>query len=352
MIIIKRIWEIITWIAYIVFLILILLNIFKGISYSSLFVLVGGIVLVNKAVDEWNIYKETGGKIHLMIFIIAVFIIIVIFFTWQNNDIVTTKIDYINSNLPDEFSGYKIVHISDLHNKKFTRNQEYLLEKIEEVSPDIIVVTGDLIDRRRYDLDTAMLFINAAVEIAPVYYVSGNHEAWSGHFQDIRDSLFNAGVEIMDDRKVELTKASSDIEILGLSDPAFLTNSHKEETNLSKLKENLATLSDDSVFQILLCHRPELFDLYVEENIDLIFSGHAHGGQIRIPFVGGLLAPEQGLFPKYTSGAHTQDNSTMVVSRGLGNSIIPIRICNRPEIVVVTLENLKYKDKYGKNDAS
>lgn len=105
------------------------------------------------------------------------------------------------------------------------------------------------------------------------------------------------------------------------------------------MKEHLKRLSDDSVFQILLSHRPELFDLYADKNIDLIFSGHAHGGQFRIPCVGGLVAPDQGLFPEYTSGAYTQNQSTLIVSRGLGNSIIPIRIFNRPEIVLVILHS-------------
>jgi predicted MPP superfamily phosphohydrolase len=112
-----------------------------------------------------------------------------------------------------------------------------------------------------------------------------------------------------------------------------------EGTNTSKLREHLERLSDDAVFQILLCHRPELFEIYARENIDLIFSGHAHGGQVRIPFVGAIVAPDQGFFPKYSSGAYTQNQSTMIVSRGLGNSIIPIRIFNRPEIVVVTLRS-------------
>ena len=93
------------------------------------------------------------------------------------------------------------------------------------------------------------------------------------------------------------------------------------------------------IFKILLCHRPEIFDIYVKENIDLIFSGHAHGGQIRIPFIGALMAPDQGLFPKYTSGMYEEKGSTMVVSRGLGNSIMPIRTFNRPEIIVLTLDN-------------
>lgn len=262
-----------------------------------------------------------------------------IFCIWQNNAITTTQIDYVSAKIPEEFNGYRIVHISDLHNKQFGRNQERLLNKISAVSPDIIVITGDLIDRRKYDLETAMVFIDGAMKIAPVYYVSGNHEAWSGDYENISENLRISGVQILDDTKATLIKGNGKIEILGLSDPDFLTTSYLEGTNSSKLRGHLERLSDDSAFQILLCHRPELFDIYVNQNIDLIFSGHAHGGQVRIPFVGGLVAPDQGLFPKYTSGAYTQNQSTMIVSRGLGNSVIPIRIFNRPEIVVVTLRS-------------
>ncbi|SET61313.1 hypothetical protein SAMN05660297_02926 [Natronincola peptidivorans] len=279
-------------------------------------------------------YKKT----RILLTAAIIVLILSLFFVWQNNAITTTKIDYSNTKIPNEFNGYRIVHISDLHNKKFGKNQEGLLKKVEAASPDIIVVTGDLIDRRKYDLETAMEFIDGAMKIAPIYYVSGNHEAWSGEYENISQRLQNSDVQILDDTKVNLIKDGAMIEILGLSDPDFLTSSYMESTNTSKLEEHLAGLADDSVFQILLSHRPELFDLYADENIDIIFSGHAHGGQFRIPFIGGLVAPEQGLFPKYTSGVHIQKQSTMIVSRGLGNSIIPVRIFNRPEIVVVTLQ--------------
>lgn len=137
--------------------------------------------------------------------------------------------------------------------------------------PDIIVVTGDLIDRRKYDLGTAIVFINGAMKIAPVYYVSGNHEAWSGDYKNICEKLQSCGVQILDDTKATLFKGKGKIEILGLSDPDFLTSSYIDGTNSSKLKEHLKGLSDHSVFQILLSHRPELFDLYADKNIDLIF---------------------------------------------------------------------------------
>jgi len=268
---------------------------------------------------------------------IIILISISLFFLWQNNDITVTEINYYNDKIPDGFNGYSIIHISDLHNKSFGKNQEYLLKKVRIAEPDIIVITGDLIDRRKYDLDIAMKFIDGAMKIAPIYYVSGNHEAWSKDYKNISQRLLDYGVKILDDNKVALKEGKHEIEILGLSDPDFLTSNYLEGTDLSKLKEELSKLSDDSTFQILLFHRPELFDLYTDENIDIIFSGHAHGGQFRIPLIGGLVAPDQGLFPKYTSGAYVRNQSTLIVSRGLGNSIIPVRIFNRPEIIKVTL---------------
>lgn len=193
-----------------------------------------------------------GLGIALVIFAIALFCI------WQNNAIVITQINYTNTKIPQAFEGYTVVQISDLHNKAFGNNQEHLLKKIKDVSPHIIVITGDLIDRRKYDLDMAMVFINGAMEIAPVYYVSGNHEAWSGDYKNIRQRLQSGGVQILDDHKVELVKDGGIIEILGLSDPDFSTFNYIDGTNTSNLKEKLIGMSDDSAFQILLSHRPEL----------------------------------------------------------------------------------------------
>ncbi len=272
-------------------------------------------------------------------YIIMITISIIIFCIWQNNHIVISNFNYNNQKIPDEFNSFKIVHISDLHNKLFGNNQEYILKKINSASPDIIVITGDLIDRRRYDLDTSLLFIEGAKEIAPIYYVPGNHEAWSGEYDNIRKELISQGVVVLEDSKIELVRNNDKIEILGLRDPAFLTSSYREERDTSNLEKSLKAMSHDSVFQILLSHRPDLIDIYSRENIDMIFSGHAHGGQVRIPGIGGIVAPDQGFFPKYTNGSHSIKRSTMYVSRGLGNSLMPVRIFNRPEIVVVTLSN-------------
>ena len=282
--------------------------------------------------------KERKIRIKMLIIIILFITVFCIFSLWQNNSIVTSNFNYSSSEVPKDFDGFKIVQISDLHNKVFGKEQDKLLEKVANISPDIIVVTGDIVDRRRYNLENAMYFVNEALKIAPIYYVSGNHEAWSGKYYEVKERLIKAGVYVIEDEMIEIKKENSIINILGLSDPAFITSSYSEETDTSKMKEYLKSWSSVKGFNVLLSHRPELFDLYSSSNIDIVFSGHAHGGQIRIPFIGGIIAPNQGFFPKYTAGSYNSNQTTMFVSRGLGNSLFPVRIFNRPEIISVTLK--------------
>ncbi len=256
---------------------------------------------------------------------------------WDTNNIQVEKFEYISHKLPQSYDGFTIVQISDLHNKKFGAKQDILLDKINILGPDAIFISGDLIDRRHYDLKAAMLFIKGAVKIAPVYYVSGNHEAWSGHYMNIKKKLMEAGVIILDDRKVAITKAGRSISLYGLSDPDFLTKTYREGTNTTKIKKLLKAWKNDEHFKILLSHRPELISMYAHADMDLVFSGHAHGGQIRLPVIGPIVAPDQKIFPEYTDGKYVNKGTTMFVSRGLGNSLIPFRFLNRPEILVVTL---------------
>ncbi len=276
--------------------------------------------------------KHRWGKI-----ITTLILLMLAFCYWQNNSIVVSSHFYSNERIPSQFDGFKIVHISDLHNKKFGESQRRLLNKIEKANPDIIVITGDLIDRRRYNLEIAMEFINGAIKIAPIYYVPGNHEAWSGKYEHIRENLNMAGVNVLEDTSLNLQKGDEAISIIGVRDPDFLTSSYMQGTEVSSLEETLKEYSKEDSFKILLSHRPELINLYSKYNLNLVFTGHAHGGQFRIPFVGGLVAPDQGFFPKYTSGCAKEGDTSMYISRGLGNSIVPIRIFNRPEIVLVTL---------------
>jgi len=266
------------------------------------------------------------------------------FCVWQNNGIVTTRIKYQNKKIPGNFDGFTIVQISDLHNKNFGVKSEKLLKKVKDASPDMIIVTGDLIDRRRYDLASAMTFIKSALKIAPVYFAPGNHEGWSKKYEIIEKSLKDAGVTTLNNEAIKITEGNESITLIGLKDPSFWTSKsqkhidHKKQTDASQMIKYCDSLPQNTDFRTVLSHRPELFDLYVGYDFDLVFAGHAHGGQFRVPFIGGLYAPKQGVFPKYTSGAYKKGNTTMIVSRGLGNSRFPLRLNNRPEIVVVIFE--------------
>ncbi len=291
------------------------------------------------------IYKNII-TIKKLIIIVLFLIIIMIFCYWQNNSIIVTNINYVNSKIPNSFNGYKILHISDLHNKEFGKNQKKLISLTKELNPDIIVVTGDLIDSRRTTIDDmhiALSYMKSATDIASVYYVSGNHEERSNLYNDLKIALEECGVINMGDTHKDIELNGDSISLLGLAD--ISSNSIiSSEYNTSPLgfHEILGNLKTESnnKFTILLSHRPELIKLYSKENIDLVFSGHAHGGQIRLPFLGGLIAPNQGFFPKYTNGIHKLNSTSLVISRGLGNSLAPQRLFNRPEVVVVNLSNI------------
>ena len=281
-------------------------------------------------------FKAKQKKV--LLFIVIVSIILFAFFNWQNNSIIISEMVFKNDTIPESFNGYKILQISDLHNKEFGSKQNKILAKIEKINPDIIVITGDLIDSNNTNIDIAMELINGAINIAPIYYVYGNHEAWSGSYDDLKSNLENSGVVVLDNQKIEVFNDSDSIDIIGLADTAFIESDWLEYGGNAETKNLLNTLTEGSTnFKILLSHRPELFDIYSNSNLNLIFSGHAHGGQFRLPFIGGLIAPDQGFFPKLTEGIHTSNDTSMIISRGLGNSIIPVRILNRPELIVVTL---------------
>jgi hypothetical protein len=266
---------------------------------------------------------------------LLVFLLILAAFVWTQNEwIQITNLSYQSKELPEAFDGFRILQISDLHNHRFGSNQERLLKSIKAISPDLIVVTGDLIDRRRYNLEPIQELLANFPDL-PTYSVSGNHEIWSGNYPEVKALIETNGWHALDNQSAIISRDNDSIQIIGLMDPA----SRDQGDIQANVTQNLNALSIQSgKFTILLSHRPNPFEIYANYPIDLVFSGHAHGGQFRLPFLGGFIAPDQGLFPEYTEGMHTLNQTTMVVSRGLGNSIIPLRVFNRPELVVVTLQ--------------
>lgn len=264
----------------------------------------------------------------------------VVYLWWGNASIKITEYSLNNSNIPKSFDGFKIAHISDLHDAEFGKNNKRLIKLLEDSKPDIIAVTGDSVDENRPNIDLTLDFFEKAVGVASCYYVTGNHEAGISKedYQFLESSLENLGVIVLKNQERIIEKNGEKISVLGIDDPYFASRNNKSPASQMSV-ENLNDVSSFDGYRILLSHRPEYFEAYVEADIDLVLSGHAHGGQIRFPFVGGIVAPDQGFFPKYDGGIYSKENTSMSVSRGLGNSIIPLRINNRPELVIITLKN-------------
>jgi len=276
-------------------------------------------------------------------------------FYWENNAIQTSRFIVESELLPQAFDQFKIVQVSDLHGKIFGLDSQVLYDKISRERPNIVVITGDLIDERDYNLEYARDVVRKLSLIAPVFYVTGNHEGnfVAGIKEQTLDAIQRSGAHMLDERSVELTFESTgalrlvpkedadapplpdSILLAGVPDPIEHLRVYREwiEGKLAQVPRR------DGQFCALASHRPEIIDLYSKYRFDLVFTGHAHGGQFRLPFLlpNGLNAPQQGFFPKYTSGLYRKDGTTEIVSRGLGPSVIPTRIFNRPNLVVCEL---------------
>ena len=249
----------------------------------------------------------------------------VAFVLFSNNCIKISRYKIASEKAPE--GGVKIVHLSDLHAKRFGRGNARLIKRVAKEKPDFIAITGDIIHKyRERDIRAAIEAVEGLIKVAPVYYVSGNHEMRSTRYRTFSEKLKEAGAVVLDDTCVH----AFGIAICGV--------------NCAKIKGGkFFALADEAQnedeLKLLLAHLPQYIDKYALAGYDIALCGHAHGGQWRIPFTGvGFYSPGQGLFPKYTSGVHSCGNMRQVISRGLGNSQCPLRLFNRPEIVVVQIE--------------
>lgn len=282
--------------------------------------------------------KNVTKKRAVLLAACVVLISLIVWTIWANTALEVNTYTIAGGRLPDTFSGFRIAQVSDLHNAQMGDGNEKLLTMLRETAPDIIVITGDLVDSYHTDIQIALLFAQKANQIAPCYYVTGNHEARIPEYGDLKAGLEDAGVIVLENERVELEQGGQTVTLIGVDDPSFQTD-YLMGDSASVVSGALQELNaENDGYTILLSHRPELFDTYVQSGVDLVFSGHAHGGQFRLPFIGGLVAPNQGLFPEYDSGLYIEGTTNMLVSRGIGNSIIPIRFNNRPEILVVELQ--------------
>ena len=258
-------------------------------------------------------------RTRIIICIAVICILLLCQIYWANFQLELSSYTVTVDTLPKSFDGFKIAHVSDVHDLEL----EKLLELLQDAQPDIIAITGDLTDGGNI-LD----HVEQLLEIAPCYYVPGNHESRMDDYPTFRESLKTLGVTVLENESVTLTLEEQCITLAGLKDPAFTDTDHIAA---------LDSLSGQDC-TILLSHRPELFDEYVQRDYSLVLSGHAHGGQVRFPFVGGVIAPGQGFFPEYDSGLYQKASTSMIVSRGIGGYLFPPRVNNRPEVIIIELK--------------
>ena len=280
-------------------------------------------------------------KYIVMISIMIVLSMLVVCVVCHNKDLEINKFNVKSKYIPTEFDNFRIVQVSDLHNAEFGKNNEKLLAMLKQTDADIIVITGDLIDSRNTKVDVAVSFAEKATKIAPTYYINGNHEARvPEEYERLKQGLDEAGVTILENDSIDITIGDKAIMLIGINDSSFRMELVDDTMMQNVSHQLMSVVPDNDNYKILLTHKPHYFDAYATQ-VDLVLSGHAHGGQFRIPFVGGLVAPGQGFFPEYYEGSYIKDNTEMIVSRGIGNSIIPFRINNKPEIVVAELTKIE-----------
>lgn len=254
----------------------------------------------------------------------------------DNTTLQLTTYQISNEKIPTEFNGFRIAQVADLHNAEFGENNCSLISLLEESKPDIIVLTGDQLDARKTDTGVVLNFVRQAVQIAPCYLVSGNHEGSIPGMKEFHSELEAVGATVLEDEVTELFYNGAVIDLIGLQDATMNKRYYTHGAKVS-LEMALQELDRDTDrFSILLAHRPEYLYVYERNDVDLALCGHNHGGQIRINGRG-LIGPGKELFPEYDAGIYTLKDATMVLSRGLGNSVFPWRVNNPPELVIVEL---------------
>lgn len=251
----------------------------------------------------------------------------------SRDDLEISRYEVKSQKLPESFDGFKIVQLSDLHGAEFGEDGMELVEKVKELEPDIIALTGDFVTDEG-DLAAVEKLAARLVKLCPVYFVSGNHEFGSGLAVKVRNILERAGVKYLSNEYLTISRGEDEILLGGVEDPL----AYADMLSPDELAQKMNDAAPDA-FKILLGHRNYWMTEYPELPVDLIFCGHAHGGLIRIPGVGGLIGTDRRLFPDFDAGQFNNGRYTLIVSRGLGNSVPIPRIFNRPEIVCVELSS-------------
>lgn len=274
-----------------------------------------------------------------MIFLlIAVLLILFVAFCYYQNNKLDVTVHNIKSERVDK--SLKIAHLSDLHSKP----AENVIKEISKQKPDVICITGDFINDKCKNKEKMLDYAKRLCKLSPVYYITGNHERRLENFDEIMKELENAGFTVLNNKIAEC----DNLTILGLDENQADFDDYRARKEgrfvYKDMSEYFETLAKSEKFRLLLCHFPENFMgikevNYSQYDYELQLSGHAHGGQWIMPFVGPLFSPGQGVFPKYARGSFGK-KPRLIISRGIGNSEFPLRLFNHPELVIIEIEKL------------
>ena len=256
------------------------------------------------------------------------------FWDYENNSIQTDQVEVHSARLPEAFGGLRVAVLTDLHGRTFGEDNCELLSSVAQAAPDLIALTGDLIESDEQLWVVAPLARGLA-DIAPTFYVTGNHEWTLTALDGLLTTLTDCGVTVLQNDFRTLSLSGQQIVVAGVDDP----NGPKDMTTPEELVGQIRQQLGDP-YILMLCHRNDGLEDWAALDVDTVVCGHAHGGVIRLPGIGGLIGVDRQLFPDYTAGVYTLEGTDMAVSRGLGYSGVNFRLFNRPELLIVTLQSL------------
>lgn len=278
-------------------------------------------------------------KIRRLLALLALFALAAGFVYWQNFTLQVEPVELFFESLPPQFDGLRVAELSDLHGRSFGKNNVRLLRTLQKARPDMICICGDLFDEKT-DLTMLEPLLTGLTDIAPVYYVTGNHEWQVKNLREILQKMRAWGVTVLENEGRVLSRGGAEMVVAGVHDPC---GPYDMKTPAALVRELRSAQGND--FILMLSHRNDELTMWSQLGVQLVLSGHCHGGVVRLPFVGGVFGTRRELFPEYDAGVYRQDGTTLFVSRGLGYTNVHFRLFNRPHVPIMILKSGKNVNK-------
>lgn len=278
-------------------------------------------------------------KIRRLLALLALFALAAGFVYWQNFTLQVETVELFFESLPPQFDGLRVAELSDLHGRSFGENNVRLLRTLQKARPDMICICGDLFDEKT-DLTMLEPLLTGLTDIAPVYYVTGNHEWQVKNLREILQKMRAWGVTVLENEERVLSRGGAEMVVAGVHDPC---GPYDMKTPAALVRELRSAQGND--FILMLSHRNDELAMWSQLGVQLVLSGHCHGGVVRLPFVGGVFGTRRELFPEYDAGVYRQDGTTLFVSRGLGYTNVHFRLFNRPHVPIMILRSGKKVNK-------